>query len=92
MDAHYEGRREILDTRGESAMNREQRERGEALERKLQRNPELLTEEELELLKDFIEEDIRRIKRQQIREGILAALIVLFGGGNLIVLLVRALL
>ena len=73
-------------------MRRELEERGPALERKLQEHPEMLTEEELEALMDFLDADIRRIKRERMLWGIMATLVVLIGGANIVILLVRALL
>lgn len=73
-------------------MRRELEERGPALERKLQEHPEMLTEEELEVLMDFLEADIRRINRERMLWGVMATLVVLIGGANIVILLVRALL
>lgn len=73
-------------------MRRELAERGMALERKLQEHPEMLTEEELEVLMDFLEADIRRINRERMLWGVMATLVVLIGGANIVILLVRALL
>lgn len=73
-------------------MRRELEERGPALERKLQEHPDLLTEEELEALMDFFDADIRRIKRERMLWGVMATLVVLIGGANIVILLVRALL
>lgn len=72
-------------------MKRELAERGMALERKLQEHPEMLTEEELEALMDFLDADIRRINRERMLGGVLATLVVLIGGANIVILLVRAL-
>lgn len=73
-------------------MRRELAERGMALERKLQEHPEMLTEEELEALMDFLDADIRRINRERMLWGVMATLVVLIGGANIVILLVRALL
>lgn len=73
-------------------MRRELEERGPALERKLQEHPETLTEEELEVLMDFLDADIRRINRERMLWGVMATLVVLIGGANIVILLVRALL
>lgn len=73
-------------------MRRELEERGPALERKLQEHPEMLTEEELEVLIDFLDADIRRINRELMLWGVMATLVVLIGGANIVILLVRALL
>lgn len=73
-------------------MRRELEERGPALERKLQEHPEMLTEEELEVLMDFLEADIRRVNRERMLWGVMATLVVLIGGANIVILLVRALL
>lgn len=73
-------------------MRRELAEKEPALERKLQEHPEMLTEEELEALMDFLDADIRRINRERILGGVLATLVVLIGGANIVILLVRALL
>ena len=73
-------------------MRRELEERGHALERKLQEHPEMLTEEELEVLMDFLDADIRRINRERMLWGVMATLVVLIGGANIVILLVRALL
>lgn len=73
-------------------MRRELEEMGPALERKLQEHPEMLTEEELEVLMDFLDADIRRINRERMLWGVMAALVVLIGGANIVILLVRALL
>lgn len=73
-------------------MRRELEERGPALERKLQEHPEMLTEEELEALMDFLDADIRRINRERMLWGVMATLVVLIGGANIVILLVRALL
>lgn len=73
-------------------MRRELEERGPALERKLQEHPEMLTEEELEVLMDFLDADIRRINRERMLWGVMATLVVLIGGANIVILLVRELL
>lgn len=73
-------------------MRRKLKEMGPALERKLQEHPEMLTEEELEVLMDFLEADIRRINRERMLWGVMATLVVLIGGANIVILLVRALL
>ena len=73
-------------------MRRELAERGMALERKLQEHPEMLTEEELEALMDFLDADIRRINRERMLWGVMATLVVMIGGANIVILLVRALL
>ena len=73
-------------------MRRELEERGPALEHKLQEHPETLTEEELEVLMDFLDADIRRTNRERMLWGVMATLVVLIGGANIVILLVRALL